>query len=83
MSRTYASKSSHWTPPSVSRKSSSSFKPPTVGIQPATGRWQSKEEGAGWQKPISSGVGESYLSNSVQTKCDACEGQEKEGNLEV
>ncbi len=82
MSKTHTSKSSHWTPPSHSPPSSS-FKPPTVGIQPATGRWQSTEETAGWQRPIASEVGKSYLSNSIQTKCDACEGQEKEENLEV
>ena len=78
MSRTHVSKSSHWTPPSVSRKSSSSFKPPTVGIQPATGRWQSTEETAGWQKPLASEVGKSYLSNSIQAKCDTCEGKDNE-----
>ena len=83
MSRTYASKSSHWTPPSVSRKSSSSFKPPTVGIQPGTGRWQSTEETAGWRAPLPSEVGKSYLSNSIQTKCDACEGKEKGETPEV
>ena len=83
MSRTYASKSSHWTPPSVSRKSSSSFKPPTVGIQPGTGRWQSTEETAGWRAPLPSEVGKSYISNSIQTKCDACESKGKEETPEV
>ena len=83
MSRTHVSKSSHWTPPSVFRKSSSSFKPPTVGIKPGTGRWQSTEETAGWRAPLSSEVGKSYLSNSIQTKCDACEGKEKEETPEV
>ena len=82
MVKTHIHKSSHWTPPSVSRKSSS-FKPPTVGIQPATGRWQRNEETAGWRAPLPSKVGKSYLSNSIQAKCDACEGKEKEETPEV
>lgn len=82
MSRTHIHKSSHWTPPRLTQ-SSSSFKPPTVGIQPATGRWQSQEEGAGWRAPLPSEVGKHYLSNSIQTKCDTCEGKEKEKTPDV